>query len=65
MQPQDDAEVPEAPSPDLSNQNSVPLPGAVRREFERNWSLEYADFVVAHNATIEAEGLPLDGWKAF
>lgn len=35
----------------------------VRREQERRWRDEYADFVLAYNATIEAEGLPLDEWS--
>jgi len=38
---------------------------AVRREQERRWREEYADFVVAYNAVIDAEGLPLDEWRSF
>ncbi len=37
----------------------------VRLEQERKWREEHADFVVAYNATIESEGLPLDEWKSF
>lgn len=37
----------------------------VRREQERKWSEDHADFVAAYNATIESEGLPLDEWKNF
>lgn len=37
----------------------------VRREQERRWREEYADFVAAYNALIEAEGLPLDEWRTF
>ncbi len=37
----------------------------VRQEQERRWRQEHADFVSAYNATIEAEGLPLDAWRSF
>lgn len=37
----------------------------VRREQERRWREEHADFIAAYNATIEAEGLPLDAWRSF
>lgn len=37
----------------------------VRREQERKWREEHADFVAAYNATVEAEGLPLDQWRSF
>lgn len=37
----------------------------VRREQERRWREDHADFIVAFNATIESEGLPLDEWKTF
>ncbi|CAM5300105.1 hypothetical protein TMEC50S_00430 [Thauera mechernichensis] len=37
----------------------------VRREQERKWREDHADFIVAYNATIEAEGLPLDEWRSF
>jgi len=32
----------------------------VQREKERRWREEHAAFMTAYNATIEAEGLPLD-----
>jgi hypothetical protein len=28
------------------------------------WAKEFADFVSAYNATIEAEGLPLSEWQS-
>lgn len=37
----------------------------VRREQERRWREEHADFITAYNATIETEGLPLDEWRTF
>ena len=37
----------------------------VRREQERKWREDHADFIPACNATIEADGLPLDEWKSF
>lgn len=37
----------------------------VRGERERRWRAEHADFIAAYNATVEAEGLPLDGWRSF
>ena len=37
----------------------------VRREQERRWRKEHADFIVAYNATVEAESLPLDEWRSF
>jgi antitoxin CcdA len=37
----------------------------VRREQERRWREERADFVAAYNATIETEGLPLEEWRGF
>lgn len=37
----------------------------VRREHERRWRQEHADFIAAYNATIEAEDLPLDAWRTF
>lgn len=38
---------------------------AVRREQDRRWREEHADFIRAYNATMEAEGLPLDAWRSF
>jgi len=37
----------------------------VQREQERRWREEHAAFMAAYNATIEAEGLPLDAWRSF
>lgn len=37
----------------------------VTREQKRRWQSDHADFVAAYNATIEAEGLPLDSWRSF
>ncbi|MEY4507118.1 MAG: hypothetical protein RL297_1696 [Pseudomonadota bacterium] len=37
----------------------------VRREQERQWREDHADFIAAYNATMEAEGLPLDEWRSF
>ena len=37
----------------------------VRSEQERKWREDHADFIAAYNATIEAEGLPLDEWRSF
>ena len=37
----------------------------VRREQERKWREDYADFIAAYNATIEDEGLPLEDWRSF
>lgn len=37
----------------------------VRREQERKWRADHADFIAAYNATVDAEGLPLDEWRSF
>lgn len=37
----------------------------VRLEQERKWREEHADFISAYNATVGAEGLPLEEWKSF
>ena len=37
----------------------------VRQEQERRWRADHADFVAAYNATVEAEGLPLDAHRTF
>jgi len=36
-----------------------------RRERERRWRAEHADFMTAYNATVEESGLPLEHWKTF
>lgn len=41
------------------------LRALVRREQERKWREDHADFIAAYNATVEAEGLPLDEWRSF
>jgi antitoxin CcdA len=43
----------------------VYLRDVVRREQERRWRTEHADFIAAYNASIETQGLPLDEWKTF
>ena len=37
----------------------------VRRERERRWLEENAEFIAAYNRTVEEEGLPLDEWRSF
>jgi antitoxin CcdA len=37
----------------------------VRRERERRWREDHAEFIAAYNRTVEAEGLPLDEWRSF
>lgn len=37
----------------------------VTQEQERRWRSEHADFIAAYNVAIDAEGLPLDQWRAF
>ena len=37
----------------------------VRRELERQWRQDHADFIAADNASIEAEDWPLDEWRSF
>lgn len=37
----------------------------VRREQERKWREDHADFIAAYNATVESEGLPLEAWRNF
>lgn len=41
------------------------LRALVRREQERKWREDHADFIAAYNATVEAEGLPLEEWRSF
>jgi antitoxin CcdA len=41
------------------------LRDVVRREQEVRWRSEHADFIAAYNASINAEGLPLDEWRTF
>lgn len=37
----------------------------VRQEQARRWREEHAEFIAAYNATVAAEGLPLDEWRTF
>ena len=37
----------------------------VRREQERKWREDHADFITAYNTSIGAQGLPLDEWRSF
>ncbi len=37
----------------------------VRQEQERRWRADHAEFVAAYNATVEAEGLPLEAHRTF
>ncbi len=37
----------------------------VPQDIAHRWRLENADFVAAHNATVEAEGLPLGLYRSF
>lgn len=32
---------------------------------KRKWREDHTDFIIAYNATIKAEGLPLDEWRNF
>jgi len=41
------------------------LRAVVRQEEARRWRQEHVDFIAAYNATMEAEGLPLDEWRSF
>jgi antitoxin CcdA len=37
----------------------------IRKERERRWRDEYADFVAAYNKSVATDGLPLQEWKSF
>lgn len=37
----------------------------VRKERERRWQADNAEFIQAYNHTVETEGLPLDEWRGF
>ena len=37
----------------------------VARESARRWRSEHAEFIVAYNAEVERDGLPLENWRAF
>jgi antitoxin CcdA len=37
----------------------------VRKERERRWQQEHADFITSYNQTVADDGLPLDSWRSF
>ncbi len=37
----------------------------VSAQQERRWREEHVDFIAAYNASLDAEGLPLDAWRSF
>lgn len=37
----------------------------VKREQERRWQSENAEFIAAYNAGVAKDGLPLDAWRSF
>jgi len=37
----------------------------VRRERERRWREDNAEFIAAYNRRVETEGLPLEQWRMF
>ena len=37
----------------------------IRREQERRWQQENAEFITAYNRTVADEGLPLEDWRNF
>ena len=37
----------------------------IRREQERRWQQENAEFIAAYNRTVADEGLPLEDWRSF
>lgn len=37
----------------------------VTQEQTRRWRIEHANFIAAYNATVEAQGMPLDQWRTF
>jgi len=41
------------------------LRAVVLQEEARRWRQEHVEFIAAYNATMEAEGLPLDEWRSF
>ena len=32
---------------------------------QHQWQADYADFIGVYNATVDAEGLPLEQWRTF
>ncbi len=41
------------------------LRGMVKREQERRWQADNAEFIAAYNEGVEREGLPLEAWRSF
>ena len=37
----------------------------VRREQERRWQAENAEFIATYNAGVAGDGLPLEAWRTF
>ncbi|MBI4755883.1 MAG: type II toxin-antitoxin system CcdA family antitoxin [Betaproteobacteria bacterium] len=37
----------------------------VRREQERRWQADNAEFIAAYNRVVEEQGLPLADWRGF
>jgi len=37
----------------------------VRREHERRWEAENAEFIATYNAGVASDGLPLEAWRTF
>lgn len=37
----------------------------VKQEQERRWQADNAEFIVAYNAGVERDGLPLNAWRTF
>lgn len=50
---------------DVSQVCEQHLREVVKRTQESQWREEHAGFIAAYNATVEAEGLPLDEWRSF
>jgi antitoxin CcdA len=50
---------------DVSQVCEQHLREVVKRTQDSQWREEHAGFIAAYNATVEAEGLPLDEWRSF
>lgn len=37
----------------------------VKREQERRWQADNAEFIAAYNTGVERDGLPLEAWRTF
>ena len=49
----------------ISQEHDTLLCEVVPRERERRWRAEHAAFIAVYNATLAAEGLPLEEWRGF